>query len=96
MKIEQKENDLLIYPEKPDPFILSEVMGSFPKGSGRLNLTGECNISFRMKPSAKVTELAVTVMKKYSAVFKAANAETAEKAENTADPSQVGGTDENS
>lgn len=96
VKIEQKENDLLIYPEKPDPFILSEVMGSFPKGSGRLNLTGECNISFRMKPSAKVTELAVTVMKKYSAVFKAANAETAEKAENTADPSQVGGTDENS
>lgn len=62
-KIEQKGKELYIYPEKPDPFFLTEAIGEFPKNSVKLILTGTCALCFKIPAGKKAADYALQVMK---------------------------------
>ncbi len=62
-KIEQKGRELYLYPEKPDPFFLTEAIGKFPKNSVKLILTGSCALCFRIPSDKKAADFALYAIK---------------------------------
>jgi len=78
-KIEQNDRTLSLFPEKPDPFILTELVSAFPKGSVRLHLVGICSAVFKIPKGERVTDFAEGVVKQYAKIYKNTSAEAADR-----------------
>ncbi len=75
-KIEQFDRTVHIVPEKPDPFLLTELVSALPKGTVNLHLTGVCTAVFKIPKGERVTDFAEGVMKKYKELFDKSKEET--------------------
>ncbi len=69
-KIEQNDRTIVFYPERPDPFVLTEFLSVFPRGSVNLHLTGVCCAVLKIPKETKVTDFALKAAEEY---FKAYN-----------------------
>ena len=63
-KIDQKGNEIFIYPESPDPIYLANAVSLFPKNTARLILTGTCALGFRVPRSERPTDYTQKVLEK--------------------------------
>ena len=79
-KIEQQDRTLKIYPEKPDPYMLTDLVSKFPRGSAAIHITGVCSVEFKIPKGERPTDFAQKVMKEYDAAYKASK-EAENKAE---------------
>ncbi len=84
-KIEQRGNELYVYPEMPDPVFLTETVCRFPKNSVKLIVTGICALCFKTPSGNKITDFALDAMKKIKAVYESLN--SADEDEKKNDPS---------
>lgn len=70
-KIEQFDRVIHIYPEVPDPYLLTDFVGQFPKGSVNLHLTGVCDVVLKIPKGERVPEFTERIMKDYRRCFEA-------------------------
>ncbi|MBR3639631.1 MAG: transcription-repair coupling factor, partial [Clostridia bacterium] len=64
-KIEQKEREISLYPESPDPFMLTHIMARYEKGEGQLRLSGVCSLTFKIPKGARAVDCADRITKIY-------------------------------
>ena len=63
-KIEQKDSEIYIYPESPDPIYLANAVALFPKNTARLILSGTCAICFKIPKGERVTDYTQKILEK--------------------------------
>ena len=64
-KIDQNDRTLSVVPSHPDPFVLTDLVSKFPKGSVNLHLAGCAAAVFRIPKDERVTDFALRVMRAY-------------------------------
>ena len=64
-KVDQNDRTLLLYPEMPDPFILTGLVTAFPKGTVNLHLTGVCCAVLKIPKDIKITDFAMKAVSEY-------------------------------
>ena len=84
-KIDQNDRTLSLYPEKPDPFILTGFVSAFPKGSVNLHLTGVCCAVMKIPKDMKITDFAMKAAYEYAKAYKQYSEEEGKEEHNEAD-----------
>lgn len=85
-RIEQRGGEIVLMPDSPDPFLISKIAESYPKGALRLTLAGGCSMFFKMKSGAKPVDFTLKIMETYSEALKSCG----EALENGADSASDG------
>ncbi len=74
-KIDQNDRTVQIVPERPDPFVLTDLVSKFPKGTVNFHLAGTAAAVFKIPKGEKVTDFALKVIKQYAACCEEQTAE---------------------
>ncbi|MBR6917299.1 MAG: transcription-repair coupling factor [Clostridia bacterium] len=64
-KIEQRDRTLSFYPETPDPFMLTDLISRFPKGSANIHLTSVCTLDLKLPKGEKIVDFAKRAVIEY-------------------------------
>ena len=75
-KIDQVDRTVTVVPSKPDPFVLTDLVSKFPRGSVNLHLAGSVAAVFRIPKDEKGTDGALRVMRAYDEACKETKEET--------------------